>query len=281
MLIDGKKIAKDLRTKIKKQVDELIAEGKRRPGLDVILVGENPASQIYVRNKHRACEEVGIKSTIHKMPENTSEQDLLNLIDQLNQSAEVDGILCQLPLPKQISEEKVIKAILPEKDVDGFHPLNTGLLFSGGESLLPCTAAGIIYMLESIDFDFTGKHAVVIGRSNIVGKPTAILLLNKNCTVTIAHSKTQNLAQLCASADLLISSAGKANFIGKEFTSPNQTIIDVSINRNEQGKVVGDVKFAEVEPLVKAISPVPGGVGPMTIAMLLQNTLTAYHKYSK
>ncbi len=281
MLIDGKQIAKDLRTQIKRQVDELVAEGKRRPGLDVILVGENPASQIYVRNKHRACEEVGIKSVIHRLSENTAEKDLLDLIEQLNRSPEVDGILCQLPLPQQISEEKVIEAISLEKDVDGFHPMNAGLLFSGGESLLPCTAAGIIHMLKSIDFDFTGKHAVVIGRSNIVGKPTAILLLNENCTVTIAHSKTKDLAALCASADLLITSAGKANFIGKEFTNPNQTIIDVSINRNELGKVVGDVKFAEVEPLVKAISPVPGGVGPMTIAMLLQNTLTAYQRNLK
>lgn len=280
-IIDGKKIAKDLRTKIKVKVDQLIADGKRRPGLDVILVGENPASQIYVRNKHRACAEVGFDSHIHRLPENTGETELLELIQRLNEDPAVDGILCQLPLPEHLSEELVIETIAPEKDVDGFHPINSGHLFSGGKSLLPCTAAGIIYMLKAIDFEFEGKDALVIGRSNIVGKPTAILLLNENCTVTIAHSKTKNLQQKAAQADLLVTSVGVANFINKEFTNPEQVIIDVSINRNTQNKVVGDVVFDEVEPLVKAITPVPGGVGPMTIAMLLKNTLLSYQQRTK
>ncbi len=281
MVIDGKKIAKDLRNNIKEEVETFVKNGQRRPGLDVILVGENPASQIYVRNKHRACEEVGIKSNIHKLPEDTTEEELLQLIQQLNESPEIDGILCQLPLPKQISEEKVIQAISPEKDVDGFHPINAGNLFSGGESLLPCTAAGIIHMLKSVDFDFEGKNAVIIGRSNIVGKPTAILLLNENCTVTIAHSRTKNLADICAKADLLVTSAGIPDFITRKFTNPNQVIIDVSINRNKAGKVVGDVVYDQVAPHVAAISPVPGGVGPMTIAMLLQNTLISYQRRTK
>ncbi len=280
-IIDGKKIAKDLRTKIKVKVDQLIADGKRRPGLDVILVGENPASQIYVRNKHRACAEVGFDSHIHRLPENTGETELLELIQRLNEDPAVDGILCQLPLPEHLSEELVIETIAPEKDVDGFHPINSGHLFSGGKSLLPCTAAGIIYMLKAIDFEFEGKDALVIGRSNIVGKPTAILLLNENCTVTIAHSKTKNLQQKAAQADLLVTSVGVTNFINKEFTNPEQVIIDVSINRNTQNKVVGDVVFDEVEPLVKAITPVPGGVGPMTIAMLLKNTLLSYQQRTK
>lgn len=275
-VIDGKAIAADLRLSIKEQITELINSGKRAPGLDVILVGEDPASKIYVRNKQRACQEAGLVSNIHRLSENAKEAELLELIDKLNKDESVDGILCQLPLPKHISEEKIINAISPEKDVDGFHPVNSGHLLTGGKGFVPCTPAGIIYMLKNINYDFVGKNAVVIGRSNIVGKPMAILLLNENCTVTIAHSKTKNLQSICQKADLLVTSAGVENFITKDFINSDQVIIDVSINRNSEGKVVGDVKYEEVAPFVKAITPVPGGVGPMTIAMLLQNTLISY-----
>ncbi|NLZ71924.1 MAG: bifunctional methylenetetrahydrofolate dehydrogenase/methenyltetrahydrofolate cyclohydrolase FolD [Clostridiaceae bacterium] len=275
-VIDGKAIAADLRLSIKEQITELINSGKRAPGLDVILVGEDPASKIYVRNKQRACQEAGLVSNIHRLSENAKEAELLELIDKLNKDESVDGILCQLPLPKHISEEKIINAISAEKDVDGFHPVNSGHLLTGGKGFVPCTPAGIIYMLKNINYDFVGKNAVVIGRSNIVGKPMAILLLNENCTVTIAHSKTKNLQSICQKADLLVTSAGVENFITKDFINSDQVIIDVSINRNSEGKVVGDVKYEEVAPFVKAITPVPGGVGPMTIAMLLQNTLISY-----
>ena len=280
-IIDGSLIAKEIRQEIAKQVEQYIAQGYRRPGLSVILIGNDPASEIYVRNKQKACVEVGFESTIHKLESDISQSEISRIIHQLNQDEKVDGILCQLPIPEHLSEQKIIEAIDPKKDVDGFHPINAGRLFSGMDSLLPCTAAGIIQMLKRIDYDFIGKNALVIGRSNIVGKPTAILLLNENCTVTIAHSKTENLAQLCQKADLLVTSAGKENFIRVEYTNPDQVIIDVSINRNQFGKVVGDVDFKEVSPLVKAITPVPGGVGPMTIAMLLENTLTAYLKFVK
>ncbi|MGI6579495.1 MAG: bifunctional methylenetetrahydrofolate dehydrogenase/methenyltetrahydrofolate cyclohydrolase FolD [Saccharofermentanales bacterium] len=278
-IIDGKLIANNLRQNIRKQVEQYVGQGLRKPGLSVILVGNDPASQIYVRNKGKACEEVGFESTIYKLRADIAKEDLLDLILKLNRDSSVDGILCQLPLPDHLPKQEVIEAIDPGKDVDGFHPENSGRLFSGIKSLLPCTAAGIVKMLQSIDYQFTGKKALVIGRSNIVGKPTAILLLNENCTVTIAHSKTQNIAELSRQADLLVTSAGKANFITPEFTNPEQVIIDVSINRNADGKVVGDVDFASVEPLVKAISPVPGGVGPMTIAVLLENTLLAYRNH--
>ncbi|NLJ95296.1 MAG: bifunctional methylenetetrahydrofolate dehydrogenase/methenyltetrahydrofolate cyclohydrolase FolD [Clostridiaceae bacterium] len=275
-IIDGKAIAANLRLNIKDQIKEQTDKDQRPPGLDVILVGEDPASKIYVRNKKLACEQVGIISQIHHLPEDTHEEDLLNLIQDLNQDSSVDGILCQLPLPSHISEAKVIETISPEKDVDGFHPINSGRVFAGSDGFSPCTPAGIIQMLKSIKFDFIGKNAVVIGRSNIVGKPMAILLLNENCTVTIAHSKTKNLAAICQKADLLVTSAGQRDFVTKDFTNENQVIIDVSINRNDEGQVVGDVKFEEVAPHVKAITPVPGGVGPMTIAMLLKNTLDSY-----
>jgi len=280
-IIDGKLIARNLRQNIRKEVEQYIGQGFRKPGLSVILVGDDPASQIYVRNKEKACEKTGFESTIYKLPADIAKDDLFDLIYKLNQDPTVDGILCQLPLPQHLPKQEVIEAIDPGKDVDGFHPINSGRLFSGIDSLLPCTAAGIIKMLKSIDFQFSGKKALVIGRSNIVGKPTAILLLNENCTVTIAHSKTRNLAVLCRQADLLVSSAGKENFITPEFTNPEQVIIDVSINRNATGKVVGDVDFAKVEPVVKAITPVPGGVGPMTIAVLLENTLIAYRNHLK
>ena len=278
-IINGKLIAENLRQNICKQVEKYVTQGLRKPGLSVILVGDDLASQIYVRNNGKACEEVGFESTIYKLAADIAKEDLLDLIFKLNQDAAVDGILCQLPLPEHLPKQEVIEAIDPAKDVDGFHPVNSGRLFSGTESLLPCTAAGIIKMLKSIDYQFTGKKALVIGRSNIVGKPTAMLLLNENCTVTIAHSKTQNLAELSRQADLLVTSAGKENFITPEFTNPEQVIIDVSINRNVAGKVVGDVDFAAVKPLVRAITPVPGGVGPMTIAVLLENTLIAYRNH--
>ncbi|NLJ70471.1 MAG: bifunctional methylenetetrahydrofolate dehydrogenase/methenyltetrahydrofolate cyclohydrolase FolD [Clostridiaceae bacterium] len=278
-IIDGKLIAENLKQNISKQVKQYLEQGLRKPGLSVILVGDDPASQIYVRNKSTACKEVGFESTIYRLDPNITKEDLLDLICKLNQDSAVDGILCQLPLPKHLPTREVLEAIDPAKDVDGFHPINSGRLFSGTESLLPCTAAGIIKMLKSINYQFVGKKALVIGRSNIVGKPTAILLLNEDCTVTIAHSKTRNLAELSRQADLLITSAGKEKFITPEFTNPEQVIIDVAINRNAENKVVGDVDFVRVEPLVKAITPVPGGVGPMTIAVLLENTLIAYRNH--
>lgn len=275
-IIDGQEMAAELLSELKKEVEDLVSKGMRRPGLDVIMVGDDPASKIYVKNKENACKQVGINSHVHKLSAETQEKDLLALIQELNKKETVDGILCQLPIPKHLSKETIITSISPEKDVDGFHPINSGHLFSGGESLLPCTAAGIIHMLEEIHFEFEGKNALVIGRSNIVGKPTAILLLNKNCTVTIAHSKSRNIKNFAKRADLLVTSVGKEKFITTEYTHPEQVIIDVSINHNHLGKVVGDVDYENVKGIVKAITPVPGGVGPMTIAMLLKNTMFAY-----
>lgn len=278
IIIDGKNMAAELRNDIALELETYFAQGLRKPGLAVVLVGNNSASKLYVKNKHHACLEVDINSYIHHLPASITEKDLLDLIIDLNKDERVDGILCQLPLPKHLSEKTIIDTISPNKDVDGFHPINSGKLFTGGDSFLPCTAAGIIYMLEKIEFSFEGKNALVIGRSNIVGKPTAILLLNRNCTVTIAHSKSKNIKELTQKAELLVTAAGQENLITKEHVNSDQVIIDVSMNRNSNGKVVGDVDFKKVEPLVKAITPVPGGVGPMTIAMLLKNTVTAYKK---
>lgn len=275
-IIDGKRLAGQLRGELKEKILELDKRGLRKPSLHVILVGEDPASQIYVRNKARACAEVGLKSKIHKLGTESSQEEILSLIDSLNQDPEVDGILCQLPLPAHISDQAVIEAIDPAKDVDGFHPINAGRLLTGEKCLLPCTPAGIIYMLKSIHFDFEGKNALVIGRSNIVGKPIALLLLRENCTVTLAHSRTGNLPEIARRSDLIISSAGQPGLITADWAKPDQVIIDVSINRRADGKLTGDVDFDQVVDRVAAISPVPGGVGPMTIAMLLTNTLTAY-----
>ncbi len=278
--LDGKLVADQLKNQIKAEVDDLLARGERQPCLAVILVGDNPASQIYVRNKIKACEKTGIKSCEYRLEADCDSQQVFDLIAKLNAHAAIDGILCQLPLPEQIDEQAVLEAIDPAKDVDGFHPVNAGKLFLGLPAVAPCTPAGIIEILDYYKYPYDGKKAVVISRSNIVGKPMAQLLLKKNCTVTIAHSHTQNLAELCREADLLVTGVGRLNFIDKNFVNSEQFLIDVSINRDDDGKVHGDVVMSEVEPLVKAITPVPGGVGPMTIAMLLKNTLQLYREHN-
>lgn len=272
MIIDGKALAKQKRAEMAQIVQELKAMGVT-PGLAVVLVGEDPASEIYVRNKHKACEEVGIYSRVIKLPEDTKEEDLLKLIDELNQDSALDGILVQLPLPKQIDPDKVIERILPNKDVDGFHPVNAGKLLTGQTGFVSCTPLGILELIKSTGIDISGKEAVVIGRSNIVGKPVAHLLLQENATVTICHSKTKNLKEVCQRADILVAAVGKPQLITADYVKEGAVVIDVGINRLSDGKLVGDVAFETVKEKASYITPVPGGVGPMTITMLLSNTL--------
>ena len=279
-IIDGKKISADIRAEITEEVKAMKAEGIH-PGLAVIIVGEDPASQVYVRNKGKACEEVGIYSEIIRMPEETREDTLLEKIRELNARSEISGILVQLPLPKHISEEKVIAAISPEKDVDAFSEANVGKIMIGNHHFLPCTPAGVMELIRRSGVEIAGKQAVVIGRSNIVGKPQAMLLLHANATVTICHSRTQNLAEICRTADILVVAIGKADFVTADMVKPGACVIDVGMNRRADGKLTGDVDYASVEPKASAITPVPGGVGPMTITMLLKNTLTAAEKYGK
>lgn len=269
-LIDGKKISQEIKDELKEKVEALKADGKTG-ALAVIQVGEDPASSVYVRNKKNACAYIGIESLAYELAESTSEEELLKLIDELNEKEEVKGILVQLPLPSHICEDKVIQAISPKKDVDGFHPQSVGTMTIGEKGFLSCTPAGIIQLLKRSDIDIEGKHCVVIGRSNIVGKPMALLMLRENATVTIAHSRTKNLPELCKQADILIVAIGKPRFIGAEYVKEGAVVIDVGIHRNENNKLCGDVKFDEVEPIASAITPVPGGVGPMTIAMLMNN----------
>lgn len=269
-LIDGKKISQEIKDELKEKVAVLKAAGKTG-ALAVIQVGEDPASSVYVRNKKNACAYIGIESLAYELPESTTEEELLKLIEELNQKEEVKGILVQLPLPAHICEDKVIQAISPRKDVDGFHPQSVGAMTIGERGFLSCTPAGIIQLLKRSDVDMEGKHCVVIGRSNIVGKPMALLMLRENATVTIAHSRTKNLPELCKQADILIVAIGKPRFIGAEYVKEGAVVIDVGIHRNENNKLCGDVKFDEVEPIASAITPVPGGVGPMTIAMLMSN----------
>lgn len=269
-LIDGKKISQEIKDELKEKVAVLKAAGKTG-ALAVIQVGEDPASSVYVRNKKNACAYIGIESLAYELPEGTTEAELLKLIEELNQKEEVKGILVQLPLPAHICEDKVIQAISPKKDVDGFHPQSVGAMTIGEKGFLSCTPAGIIQLLKRSDVDIEGKHCVVIGRSNIVGKPMALLMLRENATVTIAHSRTKNLPELCKQADILIVAIGKPRFIGAEYVKEGAVVIDVGIHRNENNKLCGDVKFDEVEPIASAITPVPGGVGPMTIAMLMSN----------
>ena len=271
-IIDGKAIAERLRTEIAAEVSAL----KTKPGLAVVLVGEDHASQVYVRNKGKMTTEVGMQSYEHCLPENTSERALIRLVEQLNNNPAVHGILVQLPLPKHISENAVIEAISPEKDVDGFHIANTGKLATGQEGLVPCTPLGCIILLKQTLGDLTGRNAVVIGRSNIVGKPMAALLLKENCTVTIVHSKTKNPEKFAREADILVAAIGKPKFVTKEWVKSGACVIDVGINRDEKNKLCGDVDYDNVREIAGAITPVPGGVGPMTIACLLKNTLTAY-----
>ena len=274
-IISGKEVSQKVREKIKKETQEFFEKTGKKPGLAVVIVGEDPASQVYVRNKAKGCEEVGFYSEVYRLPEETTMDELLALIEKLNNDNNIHGILCQLPLPKHLDETKVILAINPNKDVDAFHPVNTGKIMIGNYSFLPCTPAGVMELIASTGVDVAGKECVVVGRSNIVGKPQAMLLLQKNGTVTICHSKTKNLKETTKRADILVVAVGRANFITGDMVKDGAIVIDVGINRNEDGKLVGDVHFESAEKVASYITPVPGGVGPMTITMLLQNTLTA------
>jgi methylenetetrahydrofolate dehydrogenase (NADP+)/methenyltetrahydrofolate cyclohydrolase len=273
-IIDGTKFSAHLRDRIAERVIRMRDEHYVTPGLAVVLVGEDPASQVYVRTKNKRATEVGMNSFEHKLPADTTEHELLTLIEGLNDDPEVHGILVQLPLPKHIDAQKVIETISPEKDVDGFHPVNVGRLASGGEAMVPCTPLGSLMLLKDTLGDLTGLKAIVVGRSNIVGKPMAQLLLRENCTVTVAHSKTRNLADECRQADVVVAAVGIPQMVRGDWIKPGATVIDVGINRVD-GKLVGDVAFDEAKTVAGAITPVPGGVGPMTIAVLLRNALVA------
>lgn len=279
-IIDGKLVSAEVRKNITCEVSEFISKTGVTPGLAVILVGNDPASAVYVRNKHKGCLDVGMNSYEITMDEKTTEEELLSKIDELNSDPKVHGILVQLPLPKHISEEKVINRIDPSKDVDAFHPANVGKIVNGKYDFIPCTPAGIMELLHFYNVDISGKECVVIGRSNIVGKPMALLLLAENGTVTVCHSRTKNLSEVTKRADILVVAIGKANFVSADMVKPGAVVIDVGINRKEDGKLCGDVDFAAVEPIASKITPVPGGVGPMTITMLLKNTLTAAKKHT-
>lgn len=277
-IIDGKEVSAAVRNEIKTEVEELKKIGKKT-GLAVVIVGNNPASRVYVNNKKKGCDEVGMESFEYALSEDTTTEELLELIEKLNNDAAVDGILCQLPLPKQIDEQKVINSIAPHKDVDAFHPINTGHIMIGDHTFLPCTPAGIMEMLKYYNISVEGKECVVIGRSNIVGKPMAMLLLGQNGTVTVCHSRTKNLADVTKRADILVAAVGKAYFVTEDMVKDGAVVIDVGMNRNAEGKLCGDVGFEKVKDKCSFITPVPGGVGPMTITMLLKNTLTASKKH--
>lgn len=276
-IIDGKVISAAVKNAVAVETQELKAKGVV-PGLAVIIVGEDPASKVYVANKEKACAALGIYSKKYALPEATTQEELLELITRLNNDASINGILCQLPLPKHLDEKTVLDTISPDKDVDAFHPQNVGKIVTGDYDFLPCTPAGIMEMLEYEKIDISGKECVVIGRSNIVGKPMALLLLHKNGTVTVCHSKTKNLAEVCRRADILVAAVGRPNFVTADMVKDGAVVIDVGINRTPDGKLCGDVDFTAVEPKASYITPVPGGVGPMTIAVLMKNTLTAAKK---
>lgn len=278
-IINGKKISKEIKDELKLKVENLKKQGKECC-LAVIQVGNDPASSVYVGNKKKACEYIGIKSLAYELTEDTTEEEILHLIDELNKNPKVHGILCQLPLPKHIDEDKVIKAISPEKDVDGFHPQNVGALTIGQPGFVSCTPAGIIELLKRSNIEISGKNCVIIGRSNIVGKPMALLMLRENATVTICHSKTQNLKEICKQADILIVAIGKTQFVDSEYVKDGAVVIDVGIHRDENNKLCGDVDYDSVEPKASYITPVPGGVGPMTISMLMNNCVEAMELYS-
>ena len=273
-LLNGKELAQKLQQEMTQEVTELKEKGLQ-PGLAVILVGEDPASQVYVRNKERAANNIGMYSVVYRLPETTSEADLIAKIEELNHDDKVHGILVQLPLPMHINEDLVLDTIDPAKDVDGFHPMNLGNLFAGKPTMIPCTPAGIMELIKLSGLDLAGKNAVIIGRSNIVGKPMAHLLLQANATVTICHSKTKDLPKVAKQADVLVVAIGRANFVTADFVKEGAVVIDVGINRDENNKLTGDVKFDEVAPLTSYITPVPGGVGPMTITMLMRQTIDA------
>ena len=274
-IIDGKNLAEKIRAEIKSE----ITAKRLIPALAVVLVGNNPASAIYVRNKKRACAEVGIKGIDHALSESVSEAELLKLVEKLNADKNVHGILVQLPLPKRINQEHILNAILPEKDVDGFHPVNLGKLLTGQSGLRPCTPLGIMALIDSTGVELKGKHAIVVGRSNIVGKPAAIMLLERHATVTICHSRTENLADVIRDADIVVAAIGKLRFIKGDWIKKGAIVIDVGINRLPDGKMAGDVEFEEASKRAGWITPVPGGVGPMTIAMLLKNVLKCLSTY--
>jgi len=275
MIIDGKKEAEIIRNEIKKEISQIKSKISKVPSLTVILIGEFAPSKIYVKNKEKSAEEVGINSEIIKYPKNVSEKEVLSKIDELNKDKKISGILVQLPLPDQISKEKIINAIHPSKDVDGFNPVNVGNLSSGYNSIVPCTPLGCLLLIKKVEKNLSGLHAVIIGRSNLNGKPMAQLLLKENCTVTIVHSKTKNLQNQCLKADILIAAVGVPNLVKKDWVKDNSIVIDVGINKVGK-KIIGDVKFDELVDKTKAITPVPGGVGPMTIACLLKNTLECF-----
>ena len=272
LIIDGKVVSADVRAKVKAETECLKSKGVN-VCLAVVIVGDDPASRVYVNNKKMACAEVGFISEEYALPAETTQEQLIELVQKLNNRADVNGILVQLPLPKHLDEKAVIETINPLKDVDAFHAVNVGKIMIGDYDILPCTPAGVMEMLAYYNIDVTGKNCVVIGRSNIVGKPMAMLLLHKNGTVTICHSKTQNLKQICQDADILVAAIGKAKFVKADMVKSGAVVIDVGMNRDENGKLCGDVDFADVEPKAAAITPVPGGVGPMTISMLMKNTL--------
>ncbi len=275
MIIDGKKEAEIIRNEIKKEISDLKKKSGKAPSLTVILIGDFAPSLIYVKNKEKSAREVGINSEIIRYPKNVGEKDILKKIEELNKNDEISGILVQLPLPSQISKEKIVNAINPSKDVDGFNPINVGNLSSGYDSIVPCTPLGCLLLIKKIEPNLAGKHAVIIGRSNLNGKPMAQLLLKENCTVTIVHSKTNDLQNECLKADILVAAVGVPNLIKKDWVKKNAIVIDVGINKVGE-KIVGDVNFDALKDNVKAITPVPGGVGPMTIACLLKNTLTCF-----
>ena len=274
-IIDGKMISAQIRAEIKEETEAFFNKTGVRPGLAVIIVGNDPASQVYVRNKRKACEEVGYYSEAYELPESTTQEELNTLVDRLNSDDKIHGILCQLPLPKHLNENEVILRIDPKKDVDAFHPYNVGKIMIGDYSFLPCTPAGVMALLKRSGIEIAGKECVVVGRSNIVGKPQAMLLLHSHGTVTICHSRTKNLADVCRRADILVAAIGKADFFTGDMIKEGAVVIDVGMNRRADGKLTGDVDFASVEPKASYITPVPGGVGPMTITMLMQNTLTS------
>ena len=274
-IIDGKKVSLDVRRRLKEETEAFKAGTGITPGLAVVLVGNDPASAVYVRNKHRACEEIGFYSEVYELPEDTKEEEVLSLLARLNDDPKIHGILVQLPLPKQIDPDKVILAIKPEKDVDAFHPENVGRIMLGNYHFLPCTPAGVMALLDAYGINPVGKNCVVVGRSNIVGKPQALLLLERNATVTICHSRTADLSSHTKQADIVVVAVGKPRFLKSDMVKPGAVVIDVGINRLPDGKLCGDADFEPISKIASAITPVPGGVGPMTITMLMQNTLTA------
>ncbi|MDE5754482.1 MAG: bifunctional methylenetetrahydrofolate dehydrogenase/methenyltetrahydrofolate cyclohydrolase FolD [Oscillospiraceae bacterium] len=277
-LIDGKQVSTAVKEQVRQETEKLAETYGKRPGLAVVIVGNNPASRVYVNNKKKACETVGFQSFEYALPEDTTQEELLELVQTLNADPSVNGILVQLPVPEQIDDKAIINAISSEKDVDAFHPENVGRIMIGDYAFLPCTPAGVMELIDFTGVEISGKKCVVIGRSNIVGKPMAMLLLHRSGTVTICHSRTQDLASVTRQADILVAAVGKANFVTADMVKEGAVVIDVGMNRLENGKLCGDVNFAEVEPKASWITPVPGGVGPMTIAMLMKNTLTAFKK---